>query len=56
MYGSKSCFVISSIGSGDSPNRKNADLTYDEITKPVNPKMNYETTRADRINEQGMII
>lgn len=51
----KSCFVISSIGSDNTSTRKNADFVFDEIIKPITKKMNYETTRADHINEQGLI-
>ena len=47
--------VISSIGPEESPTRKGADIVYEEIIKLITLKMDYETTRAEQINEQGII-
>ncbi|WP_420545346.1 hypothetical protein [Nitrosopumilus sp.] len=47
----KKCFVISSIGSGDSPERQKADNLLEKVIRPTLEKMDYSVTRADHIAE-----
>ncbi len=52
----KTCFVISVIGSQDSPERRHADLLKDHIISPAIAEMGYDTpVRADEIDEPGQI-
>jgi hypothetical protein len=44
----KICFIISSIGNDDSPERKSADEKYDLVYEPVLKELNYEPFRADK--------
>ena len=45
----KTCFVISSLGSKDSPERKKADDLFEKIIFPVLDKLEYHVVRADKI-------
>ena len=45
----KTCFVISSIGSEDTPKRTKADALLEYVIKPVLEPLGYEVTRADAI-------
>lgn len=51
----KSCFIISSIGSEDSDIRKLANEKFDLIFEPVLTKLGYDVTRADKIGSPGSI-
>lgn len=51
----KTCFVISSIGSKDSPERKDADLKYDQVFQPVLDSKKYQITRSDKITTSGYV-
>jgi len=51
----KSCFIISSIGSEDSEIRKLANEKFDLVFEPVLTKLGYDVTRADKIGSSGSI-
>jgi hypothetical protein len=51
----KMCFVISPIGSNDSPQRKWADQCLKYIFKPSLEPLGYNVIRADEISETGSI-
>jgi hypothetical protein len=55
MTNSKVCFVISPIGSVDSPQRKRADIVLKHIFKPAFEPLGYEVVRADEISTPGSI-
>jgi len=55
MSTEKVCFVISPIGDKDTDTRERSNLAYEYIIKPVVEKFKYNITRADFINESGMI-
>ncbi len=52
---SKQCFVIAPIGAADSETRKRSDQVLKYIIEPPLKELGYETTRADKISEPGMI-
>lgn len=49
------CFVISPIGDEASEIRKQSDLLYNYIIKPIVEKYNYSPLRADLIHQSGSI-
>lgn len=51
----KTCFIVSPIGDENSDIRKRADDLYDFILEPVCRECGFECTRADRIQESGII-
>jgi hypothetical protein len=53
----KRCFVISPIGSDDSPERKHADMTLNAIIRPALEESGtiFKVKRCDEIHEIGMI-
>ena len=55
MSTEKMCFVIGPIGDEDSDIRERANLTFEYIIKPIVEEFGYSLTRADHINESGMI-
>jgi hypothetical protein len=55
MDKTKNCFVISPIGSTDSPQRKRADIVLKHIFKPALEPLGYIVVRADEISQPGSI-
>ena len=51
----KTCFVIAPIGEPGSETRERSDEVLQHIICPVVEPLGYETTRADQINQQGVI-
>jgi len=51
----KICFVIAPIGDDESEIRKRSDQILKYIIKPVADDCGYETVRADKISEPGII-
>ena len=51
----KECFLISPIGKMNSEERMNSDKLFNHIIKPVMKELGYEPTRADTIDEPGLI-
>lgn len=51
----KTCFVIAPIGEEDSEIRRRADQVLRHIIEPAAKSCGYETVRADRISEPGII-
>lgn len=51
----KICFILSPIGSIDSPIREHANLLFNKIILPVTQKHGYFPLRADHIPKPGMI-
>ncbi len=49
------CFVISSIGSNNSDERRRSDDIFEGIIKPVVEDLGYTTERADKIMKAGKI-
>ena len=49
------CFVMAPIGSPDSSTRKKSDQVFKHIIKKALEPLGYEVTRADQINEPGII-
>jgi hypothetical protein len=49
------CFVISPIGDPGSETRKRADQVLRHVIEPAATNCGYDTIRADRISEPGMI-
>jgi hypothetical protein len=49
------CFVISPIGAEGSDIRRRSDQVLTHIITPVATELGYETIRADKISEPGMI-
>lgn len=52
---SKTCFVVSPIGSADSIERKHADLVLSSLIGPALEGLGLEVVRADRISKPGLI-
>jgi hypothetical protein len=55
MSSKKKCFVISPIGKDNSEIRENVNRVFRDIITPITSIMNYETTRSDLIEKQGLI-
>jgi len=51
----KKCFVISPIGEPKTETRKNSDLLFNHVIKPVLKEFEYDVERADKIGEPGII-
>lgn len=51
----KTCFVVSPIGSADSIERKHADLMMSSLIEPAIADLGLEVVRADRISKPGLI-
>lgn len=51
----KKCFVIAPIGEADSDTRKRSDQILKHVITPATKECGYESTRADKISEPGMI-
>src|SRR6516164_22899 len=56
MSEKKLCFVVSPIGSEDSPQRIHADWVLEEIIEPVMAEFDgFQVTRADKMVVPGLI-
>jgi len=55
MSTEKVCFVICPIGNENTEIRERSNLTFEYIIKPIVEQFGYSLTRADYINESGMI-
>jgi len=49
----KKCFVIAPIGEDNSDTRKRSNQILKHIIEPITKELGYETTRADKISNQG---
>ncbi len=55
MTAQQRCFVISPIGSQDSPTRRHADNVFKYIIKPAADDCGIEAKRSDQLHEPGRI-
>lgn len=53
MSESKECFVVSPVGSEGSDTRERADKLFEHVIKDTVEDLNYETIRADKLDEPG---
>lgn len=51
----KSCFVITPIGTADSPERSHADRIWEKVLEPVFGQAGYELIRSDKMKDPGQI-
>lgn len=51
----KSCFVITPIGSADSPERNHADRIWEKVLEPVFGQAGYDLIRSDKMKDPGQI-
>jgi hypothetical protein len=52
---SKTCFIISPIGTEDSVERKHANMMLKHLIKPVCDELELDVVRADTIDKSGLI-
>ena len=55
IHMAKTCFIISSIGKEGTDIRKISDQKMRHVYEPVMKKLGYKVTRADKINNSGLI-